>query len=264
MSEAGRDVLRIENLSVHFGGLKAVDDLSFTVREGEIFGLIGPNGAGKTTVFNCITGFNKPKSGAVYFDNGTNEISLIGQPVHKVITFGLVRTFQNVETIRELSILDNVLIGAHTSFKASVFEQALKLPRARREERVQRDKARAVLESLGIADRMELPAGGQPYGVLKKMELARTLMCSPKLIILDEPAAGLNDSETDNLADTIRKIRDDYNCTILLVEHDMRLVMGVCDRICAISFGKFLAIGTPGEIQIDKKVQEAYLGEVEQ
>ena len=264
MSEAIRDVLRIANLSIQFGGLKAVDDLSFAVREGEIFGLIGPNGAGKTTVFNCITGFNKPDAGAIHFDNGTQEISLVGLPVHKVITHGLVRTFQNVEAIRELSILDNVLIGAHTSFKASVFEQALKLPRARREERALRAKAGEVLESLGIADRMALPAGGQPYGVLKKMELARTLMCSPKLIILDEPAAGLDDAETSSLADTLRSVRDDYNCTILLVEHDMRLVMGVCDRICAISFGKFLAIGTPGEIQVDKKVQEAYLGEVEQ
>ena len=263
MSETIRDVLRIENLSIHFGGLKAVDDLSFTVRDGEVFGLIGPNGAGKTTVFNCITGFNKPDAGAIYFDNGTGAINLIGQPVHKVITYGLVRTFQNVEVIRELSIIDNVLIGAHISFRATVFEQALKLPRARREERANRASAEQVLESLGIADRKDLPAGGQPYGVLKKMELARTLMCSPKLIILDEPAAGLNDSETDSLADTIRNIRDDYKCTILLVEHDMRLVMGVCDRICAISFGKFLAVGTPEDIRVDKKVQEAYLGEEE-
>ena len=264
MSDNAYDVLRIENLSIQFGGLKAVDDLSFTVREGEIFGLIGPNGAGKTTVFNCITGFNKPDAGSIFFNNGEEERNLIGLPVHSVITYGLVRTFQNVEVIREISIIDNVLIGAHISFKASVFEQALKLPRARREERVLRGKAVQVLESLGIGDRKDLPAGGQPYGVLKKMELARTLMCSPKLIILDEPAAGLNDSETDSLADTIRGIRDEYDCTILLVEHDMRLVMGVCDRICAISFGKFLAIGTPGDIQSNKSVQEAYLGEVEQ
>ena len=263
MSDELRDTLRVENLSIQFGGLKAVDDLSFSVRDGEVFGLIGPNGAGKTTVFNCITGFNKPDSGAVFFYNGSRDINLIGLPVHKVITHGLVRTFQNVEVIRELSIIDNVLIGAHTSFRASIFEQAFTLPRARREERAQREKAGQVLMSLGIADRMDLPAGGQPYGVLKKMELARTLMCSPRLIILDEPAAGLNDSETDNLADTIRKIRDDYRCTILLVEHDMRLVMGVCDRICAISFGKFLAVGSPDEIRVDKKVQEAYLGEEE-
>ena len=264
MLNTEKDALRIENLSIQFGGLKAVDDLSFSVRQGEVFGLIGPNGAGKTTVFNCITGFNKPDAGTVYFNNGKEERSLIGLSVHSVITYGLARTFQNVEVIREIPIIDNVLIGAHISFKASVFEQALKLPRARREEKAQREKACSILDSLGIGDRKDLPAGGQPYGVLKKMELARALMSSPKLIILDEPAAGLNDSETDSLADTIRGIRDDYQCTILLVEHDMRLVMGVCDRICAISFGKFLAIGTPGEIQLDKKVQEAYLGEVEQ
>ena len=263
MSSSIRDVLRIENLSIQFGGLKAVDDLSFSVGEGQVYGLIGPNGAGKTTVFNCITQFNKPNAGAIWFNTGKEEINLIGLPVHEIIRHGLVRTFQNVEAVRELSVIDNILIGAHISFKATILEQALKLPRARREEREIREKAECVLDSLGITDRKDLPAGGQPYGVLKKMELARTLMCSPRLIILDEPAAGLNDSETDDLAGTIRKIRDDYLCSILLVEHDMRLVMGVCDRICAISFGKLLAIGAPDEIKVDKRVQEAYLGEEE-
>jgi len=261
MSDQNREVLRVENLSIQFGGLKAVDNLSFSVRKGEIFGLIGPNGAGKTTVFNCITQFYKPDSGAVWFFNGEGEINLVGLPVHQIITYGLVRTFQNVEVIKELSVIDNVLIGAHISFKATVFEQALRLPRARREEVALREKAEQVLKLLGIADRKEMLAGGQPYGVLKKVELARTLMCAPKLIILDEPAAGLNDGETDGLAETIRKIRDAYQCAILLVEHDMRLIMGVCDRVCAISFGKFLAVGTPDEIRIDKSVQEAYLGE---
>jgi len=261
MVTTNREVLRVENLSIQFGGLKAVDELSFSVREKEIFGLIGPNGAGKTTVFNCITQFYKPDAGAVWFFTGKEEINLVGLPVHEIIKLGLVRTFQNVEVIRELSIIDNVLIGAHTSFKASVFEQALKLPRARREEASLREKAKKLLETLGISERMNLPVGGQPYGVLKKVELARTLMCQPKMIILDEPAAGLNDSETDSLADTIRTIRDAYQCAILLVEHDMRLVMGVCDRICAISFGKFLAVGAPDEIRVDKSVQEAYLGE---
>ena len=261
---ASYDVLRIENLSIAFGGLKAVDDLSFSVRAGEVFGLIGPNGAGKTTVFNCITQFNKPNNGKIFFNNGSGEVSLVGLPVHKIITYGLVRTFQNVEAVRELSVIDNVLVGAHISFKATILEQALRLPRARREEAALREKALRILESLGIAECKDLPAGSQPYGVLKKLELARTLMCSPKMIILDEPAAGLNDSETDALADTIRGIRDDYGCSILLVEHDMRLVMGVCDRICAISFGRFLAVGAPDEIRVDKNVQEAYLGEDEE
>lgn len=269
------EVLKIENLSISFGGLKAVDNLSFAVKSKEIFGLIGPNGAGKTTVFNCITQFYRPNSGHVYFraedkrlqkdgaSGKTSVIDLVGKPVHKIIKYGLVRTFQNVEVIKELSLLDNVLIGGHIDFKATIFEQALRLPRARREERLFRQKAQEVLDFLEIGDRADQLAGGQPYGVLKKVELARTLMSSPSLIILDEPAAGLNDSETENLAETVAKIRDAYNCTILLVEHDMRLVMNICDRICAISFGKFLACDVPSQIQQNKSVQEAYLGEEE-
>lgn len=272
---ADDEVLGIDNLSISFGGLKAVDDLSFSVKNKEIFGLIGPNGAGKTTVFNCITQFYRPNSGHVLFRTdsgrlhktghreGTEVIDLVGRPVHKIISYGLVRTFQNVEVIKELSLLDNVLIGGHIDFKATVFEQALRLPRARREEKEFREKAKKILEFLEIEERMNQLAGGQPYGVLKKVELARTLMSNPSLIILDEPAAGLNDSETEGLAGTIAKIRDAYNCTILLVEHDMRLVMNVCDRVCAISFGKFLACDIPSEIQKNKTVQEAYLGEEE-
>lgn len=258
------EVLRVSGLSIHFGGLKAVDDLSFHVNKREIFGLIGPNGAGKTTVFNCITQFYTPNHGEVLFRSRTGGIvNLVGRPVHRVIRLGLVRTFQNVEVIKELSLLENVLIGAHIDFKASILEQALRLPRARREEREMRRKAEEALEFMGISGLKDQLAGGQPYGVLKKVEMARTLMCEPELIILDEPAAGLNDSETADLAQTIHAIRDKYNCTILLVEHDMRLVMNICDRICAISFGKFLACDTPEEIQKNKLVQEAYLGEEE-
>lgn len=270
---APNEILGINGLSIQFGGLKAVDNLSFQVKDQEIFGLIGPNGAGKTTVFNCITQFYKPNSGGVLFrtdksrvqkggsSSETEVVNLVGRPVHEIIRLGLVRTFQNVEVIKELSIIDNVLIGGHIDFKASGFAQALKLPSARREEKIMREKAEEILEFLEIADRKDLLAGGQPYGVLKKVELARTLMCEPKLIILDEPAAGLNDTESDQLAQTIHSIRDRYHCAILLVEHDMRLVMSICDRICAISFGKFLAIGSPAEIQSNKLVQEAYLGE---
>lgn len=254
-------VLKVENLSIAFGGLKAVDNLSFDIKENEVFGLIGPNGAGKTTVFNCITQFYKPNSGSIYFKDRDGMVqNLLKHDVHEIIKFGLVRTFQNVELIKELTILENVLVGAHIDFKATILEQALRLPRARKEEKNLRDEAVRILEALGIEDRKDMPAGGQPYGILKKVELARTLMCRPKLIILDEPAAGLNDTETINLAKTIRRIRDKFNCSILLVEHDMRLVMDVCDRICAISFGKFLALGTAKEIQINKDVQAAYLG----
>lgn len=254
-------VLKIENLSIAFGGLKAVDNLSFDIKENEVFGLIGPNGAGKTTVFNCITQFYKPNSGKIYFRTNDNSVkNLLEHEVHEIISLGLVRTFQNVELIREISILDNVLVGAHIDFKASIVEQALRLPRAVKEERALREEAAKILRTLGIEDRKDMLAGGQPYGVLKKVELARALMCRPKLIILDEPAAGLNDIETLQLAKMIRSIRDEFKCSVLLVEHDMRLVMDVCDRICAISFGKFLAMGTSKEIQQNKDVQAAYLG----
>ncbi len=259
------EVLRVEDLSIQFGGLKAVDNLSFSIKEKEIFGLIGPNGAGKTTVFNCITQFYRPNTGRVLFRTNKGEVEdLVGQKVHDIIGKGLVRTFQNVELISELSIIDNVLIGAHIDFKAGLLAQALKLPKARREEKAMREKAMEALKFMGIADMSESLCGGLPYGVRKKVELARTLMCEPRLIILDEPAAGLNDMETQGLAQSIHEVRERYNCTILLVEHDMRLVMSICDRICAISFGKFLACGTPAEIQQNSQVQEAYLGENEE
>ena len=259
------EILKIDHLSIHFGGLKAVDDLSFSIRKNEIYGLIGPNGAGKTTVFNCITQFYKPNHGTIEFrlkDGGSTN--LVDHKVHEIIRLGLVRTFQNVELIRELSVLDNVMIGAHIDFKASMLEQALKLPRARKEEKELRQEAEDILRKLEIYDRKDMLVWGQPYGILKKVELARTLMCRPSLIILDEPAAGLNDVETLQLAQLIRRIRDKFDCSILLVEHDMRLVMDVCDRICAISFGKFLAEGTAKEIQANPLVQEAYLGSKEE
>lgn len=259
------EILKIDHLSIQFGGLKAVDDLSFSIRKNEIYGLIGPNGAGKTTVFNCITQFYKPNHGTIEFrlkDGGSTN--LVDHKVHEIIRLGLVRTFQNVELIRELSVLDNVMIGAHIDFKASMLEQALKLPRARKEEKALREEAEEILRRLDIYDRKDMLVWGQPYGILKKVELARTLMCRPSLIILDEPAAGLNDVETLQLAQLIRRIRDKFDCSVLLVEHDMRLVMDVCDRICAISFGKFLAEGTAKEIQANPLVQEAYLGSKEE
>lgn len=257
-------VLKVDHLSIAFGGLKAVDDLSFRINENEVFGLIGPNGAGKTTVFNCITQFYRPDAGTIEFiDRSGHMHKLLEYPVHQIIGLGLVRTFQNVELIRELSIIDNVLIGAQVHFKATVIEQALRLPRANREEKAFREKAYDILKTLGIADRADMLAGGQPYGILKKVELARTLMSDPKLIILDEPAAGLNDAETEDLSKLIRELVKTYDCSVLLVEHDMRLVMDVCDRICAISFGKFLAVGTPEEIKANVDVQTAYLGEVD-
>lgn len=254
-------VLKIEDLSIAFGGLKAVDSLSFDIREKEIFGLIGPNGAGKTTAFNCITQFYKPDRGCVYFRTNKGEVeNLVGRKPHEIIKKGLVRTFQNVELIKELTVLENILVGSHIEFKASVISQILRLPKAKKEENRLRKKAEDVLAYMGLHNIKDQLVAGQPYGMLKKIELARTLMCNPRLIILDEPAAGLNDSETLALIKIVRGIRDKYNCSILLVEHDMRFVTDLCDRICAISFGKLIAVGTPQEIQANEQVQIAYLG----
>lgn len=256
--------LKIENLSIAFGGLKAVDNLSFSINEGEIYGLIGPNGAGKTTVFNCITQFYKPDEGKVFFTKKDGSVvDLVGQKTHDIIKLGLVRTFQNVELIQELSLLENLLVGAHIEFKTGIISQALRLKKAVKEEEKLREKALNILKFLELEDKKDELASGQPYGVLKKIEVGRTLMSHPSMIILDEPAAGLNDTETKKLAELIRSIRDEYKCNVLLVEHDMRLVMDICDRICAINFGKKLAEGTPEEIQSNKEVQEAYLGKGE-
>ncbi|MGE4571527.1 MAG: ATP-binding cassette domain-containing protein [Candidatus Izemoplasmatales bacterium] len=253
--------LSLSHLTMKFGGLKAVDDLSFDVKKGEIFGLIGPNGAGKTTVFNCITQFYKPNEGNIFYNNQNNETnSLIDFKVHDIINLGIVRTFQNVELVWELTVLDNLLVGAHSLYHAGFFSQLLHLPKLNYEEKVIKNRALEILKDLNLLAYKDMYPYGLPYGILKKIELARTLMTKPNLIILDEPAAGLNDSETQELAETIRNIRDRYKLTIFLVEHDMGLVMDICDTICAISFGKKLAIGSPKEIQNNPKVQEAYLG----
>lgn len=254
-------LLKVDHLTMQFGGLKAVDDLSFEVKKGEVFGLIGPNGAGKTTVFNCITQFYTPTKGNIYFnDRGGSTILLNDIKVHDVVKKGIVRTFQNVEVVKEVSVLDNLLIAAHSQYHSNLVDQFLHLPVLKKEELAIKEKALEVLDFLGLSMYKDMLAWGLPYGVLKKIEIARTLMNNPQLIILDEPAAGLNDSETAELTKLIRMIQEKYKCTILLVEHDMGLVMDICDTVCAISFGKMLAIGTTKEIQANKDVQSAYLG----
>lgn len=256
-----KTVLEVKNLTMRFGGLVAVNNLSFDVKEKEIVGIIGPNGAGKTTVFNCITQFYKDDEGEIWFEaNDYGRVNLNDYKVTDVIDLGLVRTFQNIELVPDLSILDNVLIGAHNQFNTTIFEHILQTKRVKNEEKELRLKAIGILKSLKLDHIMYQYAFGQPYGVQKKIEIARTLMCSPKVIILDEPAAGLNDLETAELSQTIFNIRDTYNCSVVLIEHDMGFVMEICDRICAINFGKFLAMDTPRNIQQNKDVQEAYLG----
>ena len=246
---------------MYFGGLKAVDDLSFDVKRGEIFGLIGPNGAGKTTVFNCITQFYKPTAGELLFAGKDGEvITLTDYKVHDIVLKGIARTFQNIEVVKEVTVLENLLIAATRKYTSSLFTQMLNLPKLKREEKLIRARADKVLKYMDLASYRDRLAWGLPYGVLKRIEIARALMCNPQMIILDEPAAGLNESETRDLADLINRIRRDFGCTILLVEHDMSLVMNICDHICAISFGKKLAYGTAAQVQASKEVQEAYLG----
>ncbi len=254
-------LLSVSGLKMYFGGLRAVDDLTFDVKKGEIFGLIGPNGAGKTTVFNCITRFYDATGGDMYFENKYGEVvDLRKYKVHDIILQGIGRTFQNIELVKEISVLDNLLVASTRTYRSNLLVHALGLPMLKKEEKLLRAKAMRILKFMGIEAYANWLAFGLPYGILKKVEIARALMADAKLIIMDEPAAGLNDSETRELTETIRKIRDEFGLTILLVEHDMGLVMSVCDTICAISFGQMLAIGTPEEIQSNKAVQEAYLG----
>ena len=255
-------VLKVKDLSIAFGGLKAVDNLSFEINDKEIYGLIGPNGAGKTTVFNCITQFYRADQGTVEFlDNKEQWIDLNDLNTHQVISHGMVRTFQNVELVPELTVLQNVLVGGHINFKTNFVQQLFQTPSAQKEEQEMYRRAMEILEKVNLVHLADAYAGALPYGYRKKIELARTLMSDPKLIILDEPAAGLNDKETLEFAQLIRQIRDEYDCTILLIEHDMGLVMSICDKITAINFGKFLATGTPKEIQQNPDVITAYLGQ---
>lgn len=254
-------LLSVRDLKMYFGGLKAVDGLSFDVRKGEIFGLIGPNGAGKTTVFNCITRFYDATGGDVYFENKYGEtVDLRNYKVHDIILQGIGRTFQNIELVKEISVIENLLVASTRYYRTGFVSHALGSPLLKKEEKILRSKAMNILKFMGLESYANWLAFGLPYGILKKVEIARALMADARLIIMDEPAAGLNDYETASLTETIRKIRDEFGVTILLVEHDMGLVMNVCDTVCAISFGQMLAIGSTEEIQKNKAVQEAYLG----
>ena len=258
-------LLEVNNLKMYFGGLKAVDDLSFQVKKGEIFGLIGPNGAGKTTVFNCITRFYDATGGEMYFENKYGEVvDLRDFKVHDIILQGIGRTFQNIELVKEISVMENLLVASTRSYRTGFFGHVLALPSLKKEDKLLRAKAMRILKFMELENYAAWYAMGLPYGILKKVEIARALMADARLIIMDEPAAGLNETETAELTKTIRKIRDEFGVTILLVEHDMGLVMNVCDTVCAISFGQMLGIGTTEEIQNNKAVQEAYLGVAEE
>ena len=249
-------MLAVDDLAVAFGGLAALSGVSFEVGESEIFGLIGPNGAGKTTVFNVLTGLYRPDRGRVVF--GGADLTRLAP--HRIARAGIGRTFQNTEVFRALSALDNVLVGAHSSLHGGLLAAAAGAAAVRREEAAARVRARALLERVGLGDVADVAAGSLPLGSQKRLEMARALAGGPRLLLLDEPAGGLNPTETRTLMDLIRRLREELTLTIMVVEHDMELVMGLCDRVAVLHYGRKIAEGTPREVAADAGVIEAYLG----
>ena len=255
--DAGKlPVLDVRNLGIDFGGLTAVDSFNITIGPTEIAGLIGPNGAGKTTIFNLLTGVYQPTRGSVL----VNGIDIKAMPVHKVNKLGIARTFQNIRLFSEMTALDNVKVGMHNEIKCSFIASLLHLPSFYRAEAAANMKAMELLEFMGLGDVADQKAGSLPYGVQRRLEIVRALATNPSIILLDEPAAGMNPSETAELMHQIRRIRDTFHIAIFLIEHDMNLVMNVCETIAVVNYGKIICKGTPEQVRQNPAVIEAYLG----
>ena len=250
-------LLELENVSIAFGGLKAIDNVSFSIEEGTIFGLIGPNGAGKTTMFNIITANYKPTSGKVTFCG--KDISRFKPNV--IVNLGIARTFQNIRLFSSMSVLENVLIGLHNDAKYTFFEAMFRVGRFFKEEKRIKNRAIELLEYLGMGDKINLPANSLSYGNSRKVEIARALATNPKLLLLDEPAAGMNPKETEELCELILKMKKDFNLSVLLIEHDMPFVNRLCSEVLVLDYGKKLFNGTPQDSINNKEVIAAYLGD---
>ena len=250
-------VLKAENISIEFGGLKAVDNFSIEIREGELVGLIGPNGAGKTTVFNMLTGVYIPTNGKIELDN----VEVTNMNAHKRVKIGIARTFQNIRLFKRMTVLENVKLASNIHMDYNIFQGIFKTKKYYEQEDKSTKEALEILEVLGLSEYKDELAKNLPYGKQRKLEIARALAAKPKILCLDETAAGMNPIETLELMETIKVVREKFNTAILLIEHDMKLVMGICEWITVLSFGKIIAKGTPDEIKNNPEVISAYLGE---
>ena len=257
MNAASQPLLKTEDLGISFGGLRAVDKFEIEIHKGEIVGLIGPNGAGKTTCFNMITGVYKPTTGAISLDGARID----GTPAYAINRKGIARTFQNIRLFKQLTVLDNVRAALHGEVDYGIVASVLRTRKFRLTEAALRAKAVALLSVFSLEDRLFDEAGSLPYGEQRKLEIVRALATNPKLLLLDEPAAGMNPQETATLMGLIHRLRAEFGVTILLIEHDMSLVMKICERIYVLDYGRTIARGVPQEIQADKQVIKAYLGE---